>query len=245
MRFTFSFLTVLILILSLISITSSCKHEPLASGGVNPTDTIIKFPVDTTQGTSETGWKCNTDTVYFQYDVLPVLVSSCATSGCHDAVTKEKGYQLTDYANTIKKGVTAGRATNSKVYTVMADGSMPPRGSNITMTQAQKDVVAKWINQGAKNISCNPNFGVCDTTNIKFSTFIAPLVQNKCQGCHSSQAPLLTNYTQIKASIQTGKFVGSINHTAGFSAMPKGIAKLPNCELSKINAWIKRGALNN
>lgn len=243
MRFILSCLTVLILISSIISITSSCKHEPL--GSVNPTDTIIKNPIDTIQGTAVTGWKCNADTVYFQYDVLPVLVSSCATSGCHDASTRADGYQLTDYANAIKKGISAGRASNSKVYTEIANGSMPPQGSGITMTQAQKDIVAKWINQGAKNLSCNPNFGLCDTTNIKFSTYVASFVQNKCQGCHSAQAPLLTNYTQIKASVQTGKFVGSINHKAGFSAMPKGIAKLPNCDLSKIDAWIKRGALNN
>ncbi len=242
MRFTFSFLTVLILILSIISITSSCKHEPL--GSFNPTDTI-KNPIDTIQGTSVTGWKCNVDTVYFQYDVLPVLVSSCATSGCHDASSRVSGYQLTDYANAIKKGISAGRATNSKVYTEIANGSMPPSNSGIKMTQAQKDIIAKWINQGAKNLSCNPNFGLCDTTNIKFSTYVAPFVQNKCQGCHSTTLPLLTNYTQIKASVQTGKFAGSINHSAGFSAMPKGIAKLPNCDLSKISAWIKRGALNN
>lgn len=114
MRLAFSFLTVLIVVSSIISITSSCKHEPLASGGVNPTDTIINSPVDTSQGTSIVGWKCSTDTAYFQYDVLPVLISSCATSGCHDAGTKADGYQLTDYANTIKKGISAGRATNSK-----------------------------------------------------------------------------------------------------------------------------------
>lgn len=245
MRFTFSISVALICILSIISVTSSCKHEPLASGGVNPTDTIIKFPVDTTQGTSITGWKCSADTAYFQYDVLPVLISSCATSGCHDASTRADGYQLTDYANAIKKGISAGRASNSKVYTEIANGSMPPSNSGIKMTQAQKDIIAKWINQGAKNLSCNPNFGVCDTTNVKFSTFVAPIIQNKCQGCHSTQAPLLTNYTQIKASIQTGKFAGSINHASGFSAMPKGSAKLPFCELSKINAWIKGGALNN
>ena len=124
MRFTFSFLTVLILVLSIISITSSCKHEPL--GSVNPTNTVKTNPIDTIQGTSESGWKCNTDTVYFQYDVLPILVSSCATSGCHDAVTKADGYQLTDYANAIKKGISAGRATNSKVYIEIANGSMPP-----------------------------------------------------------------------------------------------------------------------
>ncbi len=240
MRFTISTSIVLILIF----ITSSCKHDPLTStGGVTPTDTTT---TNTDTGTvSITGWKCSADSVYFQYDVLPILVSSCAPSGCHNAATKADGYQLTDYASAIKKGVSAGKATSSKVYTEIANGSMPPRSLGITMTQAQKDIIAKWINQGAKNLSCNPSFGICDTTNVKYSTFVASVIQNKCQGCHNSTLPLLTNYTQIKASVQSGKFAGSINHLAGYSAMPQGSAKLPTCELNKINAWIKAGALNN
>ncbi len=189
------------------------------------------------------------DTAYFQYDVLPIFVSSCATKGCHDAITKAESYQLTDYANILKRGISAGRASNSKVYTEIASGSMPPLNSGITMTTAQKDLIAKWINQGAKNLTCNPNYGTCDTKNVKFAGFIAPLIQNKCQGCHTGTAPgggiKLDNYTTIKASVQTGKFWGSINHDAGYSAMPKGTAKMPQCEVNKIQAWIKRGALNN
>lgn len=225
-----------------------CKHEPfLNPNSGTPIDTTtIKTVVE--KGDS-TGWKCSADSVYFQYDVLPVLVASCARSGCHDAVTKEDGYQLTDYASTIRKGISAGRATNSKVYTEIANGSMPPRSSGLTMTQAQKDIVAKWINQGAKNLNCNPNYGKCDTLGgAKFATFVQPIVQNKCQGCHNAVSAgggiKLTTYAEIKACVATGKFWGSINYLAGFSAMPKG-TKLSACELAKIDSWIKRGALNN
>lgn len=237
---TFSFL----LILSILG----CKHEPVTSPSVViPKDTTsIKTIV--AKGDS-TGWKCSPDTVYFQNDVQPILVSACARSGCHDAIYKEKGYVLTDYANTMKKGVVAGQATNSLVYGIISSGKMPAPFMGIVVSQKQKDIIAKWINQGAKNLTCNPYYGLCDTVGgAKFAAFVQPIIQNKCQGCHSGIDPQggirLSTYTEIKASVTTGKFWGSINQTAGFSAMPKG-AKMPACELAKIDSWIKRGALNN
>jgi hypothetical protein len=245
-----NFLTLLsVFILVIFVSTVSCKHEIIDGGSVTPTDTSSNNNNNNnnngSSGVDNIGWKCSTDTAYFVNDVLPLVVSSCAVKGCHDAATREDGYQLTDYANIIKKGISAGKANSSKFYTEISSGSMPPRNSGITMTTTQKNLIAKWINQGAKNTSCNANFGQCDTTTVKFSTYIAPLVQKQCQGCHTSTAPKLTNYTEIKASIQTGKFWGSINHNSGFSAMPQGTNKLSTCDLNKINAWIKRGALNN
>jgi cytochrome c5 len=225
-----------------ISLFIACKHEPVAPVSTNnPTPTIRQDTV--------IGWKCSPDTVYFQYDVLPIFISSCAMSGCHDAKTISAGYQLTDYASIMKKGIVAGKATSSNVYASIYNGVMPVRGSGVTMSQAQKDMIAKWINQGAKNMICNQNFGVCDTTAVKFALFVQPLVQNKCQGCHGATNPsggiALSNYTEIKASVNTGKFWGSIKYLQGFSPMPKGGSQLSTCELDKINAWIKRGALNN
>jgi uncharacterized membrane protein len=225
----------------------SCKHHPSITTDIIPKDTTSITTV-VNKGDS-TGWKCSPDSVYFQYDVLPILVAACARSGCHDAISRVDGYQLTDYTNTMKKGISAGRATNSKVYTEIANGSMPPPGSGITMTQAQKDIIAKWINQGAKNLNCNPNYGKCDTLGgVKFATFVQPIIQNKCVGCHNASSSgggiLLTTHAQVKASVATGKFWGSINHMAGFSAMPKN-TKLSACDLAKIDSWIKRGALNN
>jgi uncharacterized membrane protein len=227
------------------AMTAACKHETVA-----PTTTTTTTVKDTIVVRKDTliGWKCSADSVYFLYDVQPVLVSACSQAGCHDVLTKASGYQLTDYISTMKKGVIAGQATSSKVYAEIFNGSMPPRSSGITMTQGQKDIIAKWINQGAKNLSCNPNYGVCDTTTVKFATVIQPLIQNQCQGCHGATSPSggisLTNYTQIKASVQTGRFWGSMQQLTGFVKMPVG-GRLSDCELNKVNAWIKRGALNN
>jgi uncharacterized membrane protein len=236
-----------ILLVAIFISTIGCKHEP----SITPTP-IVKDTISVTTIISKgdsTGWKCSVDSVYFQYDVLPILVSACARSGCHDAITRASGYVLTDYANTMKKGISAGRATSSKVYTEIANGQMPPPGYGITMTQAQKDIIAKWINQGAKNLNCNPNFGKCDTIGgAKFAAFVQPILKNQCEGCHTGTGAgggiKLTTYAEIKASVATGKFWGSIIQSAGFSAMPKG-QKMSACELAKIDSWIKRGSLNN
>ena len=235
------------LVVALAMTTIGCKHEP----SIVPTP-IVKDTTSISTVVNQndlTGWKCSTDSVYFQYDVLPVLVSACARSGCHDAISREDGYQLTDYANTMKKGVSPGNANNSKIYKEIVNGSMPPSGSGIVMTQAQKDIIAKWINQGAKNLNCNPNYGKCDTLGgAKFASFVQPIVKNKCEGCHTGTGAgggiKLTTHAEIKASVATGKFWGSINQTAGYSPMPKS-SKLSACELAKIDSWIKRGALNN
>ncbi len=127
---------------------------------------------------------------------------------------------------------------------------MPPRSSGIVMTAAQKALIANWINKGAKNYVCNANYGKCDTTAVvSFATFVKPIMENRCQGCHSGTIPSgalnLSTYAQIKASALTPAFMGSMRKAADYSFMPKSGAALSACELNKIDAWIKRGALNN
>ena len=245
-----------VIIIAATSLTTSCKHQPIKIDDIVPIDTTKK---DTTKNNGgggvvvdkgdTTGWQCNPDTIYFQ-DVLPIFISDCAGSGCHDAATKAKSYQLTDYTNVLKRGLVAGNANSSAVYTQIRSGAMPPRSSGIVMTQAQKDLIATWINKGAKNYICNANYGKCDTTiTVSFTTFVKPIMENRCQGCHSGTIPSsgisLTNYTEIKASALTPKFMGSMRRLTGFSFMPKGGQSLTACELNKLDAWIKRGALNN
>jgi hypothetical protein len=44
---------------------------------------------------------------------------------------------------------------------------------------------------------------------------------------------------------QNGKLYGAVNHSPGYSPMPKGGTKLSACNISKIKAWIDGGSLNN
>ena len=70
-------------------------------------------------------------------------------------------------------------------------------------------------------------------------------------GCHNaataSAGANLSGYATIKSYITSNKdfFIGSIKHTSGFSAMPKGSNKLATCDISKIESWINAGMLNN
>ncbi|MFM2267859.1 MAG: hypothetical protein RL757_1300 [Bacteroidota bacterium] len=243
-------------LLTAFLVSESCKHklpEPLNTGGGTGTGGGGTGggggPVIDT--TNTWGWRCSPDSVYYQFDIQPLLNSYCNQAGCHNATARAGNVNLSSYAATMASNmVVAGNPNNSKLYTQITRGRMPPAGYP-RLSAAQTLLINKWISQGAKNLTCNPSFGVCDTTaaNTKFSTFVLPIMQSKCNGCHANASTgggiLLTNYTQVKAQVTNGKLMGSMNFAAGFSAMPKNGQQLPSCELSKIQAWVRRGAPND
>jgi mono/diheme cytochrome c family protein len=92
--------------------------------------------------------------------------------------------------------------------------------------------------------------GTCDTlVNVSYTQHVVPLFQQKCYGCHTGSFPsgnvLMGNYTADKAIAQKGTLYGSINHSAGYSAMPKGTPKMTICQISTVKKWIDAGLLNN
>jgi hypothetical protein len=97
---------------------------------------------------------------------------------------------------------------------------------------------------GANNAPCT------DTTSvISYVQKVVPILQQYCYSCHTGSFPsgnqVMGTYAADKAMAQNGKLYGSINHAAGFSPMPKGMAKLSNCQISSIKKWIDAGMLNN
>lgn len=89
----------------------------------------------------------------------------------------------------------------------------------------------------------------CNTASMKFSTDIAPILKANCNGCHnttSAAAGVNTEtYAGVKAIADNKSLVGSITHATGYSPMPKGMAKLSDCDIDKIKAWVAQGARNN
>ena len=89
----------------------------------------------------------------------------------------------------------------------------------------------------------------CDTTNVTYNATIAPIMNNSCNGCHSSSAPsanvITDTYEGVKVIAENGKLWGTLNHEQGYSPMPKGFPKLNDCDLTKINIWLNNGALND
>ncbi len=226
-------ITALLLAGSFIALVNSCKHEP-------PISAVNSSPVS---GPVPNNGVC------FESDILPLFKSNCAKSGCHDAATHEEDLILDSYANIMRKDIVPGKADNSKIYKVLFEtGSkkMPP-APNADLTATQKALIAKWINEGAKNtVNCS---STCDTTQFKYSANIAPILSTYCTGCHAGTAPSggidLSNYTNVKAQATNGRLVGAVTQAAGYSPMPKDAAKLSECQLVQIRKWVAAGALNN
>ncbi len=91
----------------------------------------------------------------------------------------------------------------------------------------------------------------CDTTAVKYSTGVVPILQDNCYSCHGASSNsgsggiILEGYNNIKAYVNQGYVVGNVTHAAGFAAMPYQLPKLPDCEVNTIVAWVHQGALNN
>ena len=217
----------------------SCTHEPIVVNNNQNSNGNTSNPINTV------GKPCNADTVYFANDIFPLISSTCASTGCHDAVSRREGVVLTTYSN-IKIYVSAGKATGSTLYRVITktgNERMPPPPA-AAWTTDQINMLAKWINQGALDNSCDR----CDTTNFKFAANIKPIIQNNCVGCHSGANPSgkidLSTYTGIQIIALNGKLYGSVSWSGGFSPMPKS-QKLPNCQIIQIKKWINAGSQNN
>ena len=198
----------------------------------------------------DTSTPCDATKIYFQQQVLPILVSNCAMSGCHDDATHKEGVVLTSYQKVMATTqVRPGNPGNSKLYKVIVDpdpGDRMPEPPQNPLTQQQIQVIYAWIQQGAQNLVCE---NMCDSSLFTFSGAIQPLIQSKCQGCHSgvnAQGGIdISTYQLLKAKVIDGKLWGSINQLPGYSPMPKNGAKLSDCEIKQFQKWIAAGSLNN
>jgi hypothetical protein len=221
---------------------AGCKHEiPVQPIPENPTEP--GNPVDP-------GKPCDPNTVYFQRDVLPILLSNCNFSGCHNASDRQKGVILDSYNNvmTSKADVRPGNAQGSDLYERITETDPKKRMpyQRPALSAAQIDIIKRWINQGAKNETCGTT---CDSTNVTFSGTINPIIQSTCVGCHSggSVAPRgldYTTYAGVAAVAQSGQLVGAVSHKPGYQPMPQG-GKLNDCQIALIKKWVRAGAQNN
>lgn len=121
----------------MILIQGACRHEPEKIAG-NP---------------------CHPDTVYFARDILPLLLSSCAKAGCHDAASAADGVILDSYQNVMQTAdVKPFDPDKSDLYEVLVEtdpDKIMPRPPLPALSNTQIQTVRKWILQGAKNNRCD------------------------------------------------------------------------------------------
>ncbi len=206
-----------VLLLSVAVLPTSCKHEVLPN--------------------------VNASELCFERDVLPIFTSNCAMSGCHDANTREEGYELTNYATITARGIKPGNPNDSKIWESIEEGEMPPNNS---LTSEQKAIIKAWIADGAKNgVGCSSN---CDSTKYSYSGAISGIITTNCKGCHTNPGASgnldLNSYSNVKAAAQSGKLLNSVTGNNGYTIMPPSGNKLSDCQITQIRKWIQNGYPN-
>jgi len=195
----------------------------------------------TTGGSTKSGtlWAC------FDRDIHPILMSSCAVSGCHDATTHKEGYDFSTYAKALN-AVKAGSPATSKLYRVItasagSEDFMPPKPYS-GLSKAAIDTIYSWIKRGALNEECA---SPCDTTGtIAYTSHIKSIIDLSCVSCHGANSPSggikLLTAADVQTVAKSGKLMGAIQRKTGYSAMPPAYS-LSDCEVRQVQLWIKQG----
>ncbi|MBX2923689.1 MAG: hypothetical protein KF746_15915 [Chitinophagaceae bacterium] len=89
----------------------------------------------------------------------------------------------------------------------------------------------------------------CDTTGMRYSIDILPVIAAHCYSCHGNgtitEGVDLDGYENLKSRADNGDLLGAITHAAGYTPMPYNQPKLSDCDINKIKAWIQSGAPDN
>lgn len=94
----------------------------------------------------------------------------------------------------------------------------------------------------------------CDTTVTTYMAVVSKIINTNCgvPGCHRGAAVRqgigdFDTHEGLKIYLDNNRqrFLGALNHEQGFSPMPKGGARLDDCDIQKIERWIDRGYKNN
>ena len=214
-------------------IWTSCKHEAVIPEGLDiPQQSLI----------------CDSETVYFVNDIQPILNSTCATSGCHDASSAEHGVDLSSYTKVIQTGeVKPFRPEDSELYEVLfenGDDLMPPPPQS-PLTSEQKELVRIWISQGAKNNECIED---CNLESVSFVADIQTIISNNCASCHTGVSPIggivFSSYVEIAALANSGLLMNALTASNGVPQMPQS-GPISYCNIDKITKWIEDGTPNN
>lgn len=221
-----------IIIASLLLMIPSCKHSliydiPIPSG--NECDT------------------CAAGVVSFTEEILPVLQTNCAKSGCHDSISRREGIVTTNYQRLMQTTDIAGKLLNSEFWEEINNGNMPPY-PEAPLSAEQKNLIKTWLEQGALNTTCKKQCG-CDSISVSFSADIYPMMQRHCLACHTTGSEqggvTLDGYNNMLVYVNNGRLLSSIRHESGVVAMPYNLPKLNDCKIAQLERWINDGAPQN
>ncbi|MDO7874628.1 hypothetical protein Q5H93_07780 [Hymenobacter sp. ASUV-10] len=118
-------------------------------------------------------------------------------------------------------------------------------------------LVATLVGLSLSTPSCTYSHGepvpcITDTTSITYAAVVSPIIQANCLDCHNTanyqndgDFQNFDQFTVLQSHALSGQLMRCLRHEPSVSAMPKGRAKLSDCDIARIQAWVDAGALNN
>ena len=196
---------------------------------------------------SKNNTPCDTSVVYYKEQIMPLMQAKCVS--CHNVQKAKEGIMLDNYDN-IKKTIQVQNSfgiIKNELESVLRTNYMPP-GKHEKLSEVEKKLVYKWIQQGMQNNSCvdvlaeKPNIAAADIT---FENTVKEILDAQCVGCHNTgnaDAGIdLTNLSTIKSLAFNGLLTRVINHSEGVRAMPLNGEKLSEIKIKNIESWINNG----
>lgn len=187
--------------------------------------------------------------ICFKRDILPIFVSNCAMSGCHDSISREEDIDLSNYRAIMSsddgEGIVPGRPDKSEIMESILESKaskrMPPP-PRPPLSAKDIQLLQRWIREGARNTPCaKPT--QCPTTQRSYAKHIQPLMKKYCTGCHNQASPQgnvdLAGLEKVKKYGKSGLLIKVITHAPDAKAMPPG-NKMPDCEIKQVRAWIQQ-----
>ena len=236
-------LVALLAAVMLVFVLAGCTHEP----PVAPAEEITGTGNGGGPGGGEEVVVCDPNTIFFEQQVLPLLISNCAVPGCHNMPTEDNGEsQITDYSSLMNSGIVQDGDLWDVINEDDPDDRMP-RPPQAPLNSTQIALIGQWIQQGAQNNSCVASS--CDTLNVTYSGTIVPIIQQRCQGCHSGPTPQgglnFASWSVLNSVAADGRLARAIQHDPAGIPMPPSGAMLPDCKIQQFLVWIDVGAPNN
>ena len=86
---------------------------------------------------------------------------------------------------------------------------------------------------------------------VTYAGVISPIFDKNCRECHATnKAATMGGGVDFGSHQSIARYpeiplLGSIEHSPGYDPMPKGRARISDCDILRIKAWITAGKLNN
>ena len=201
----------------------------------------------------------------FEQHVAPILLKNCVS--CHGEKIRKAGLDLRTLS-ALKKGgesgepaVVAGKASESRLFELVADGSMPPKGKP-RLTPADIQLMKSWIDSGAAGSSTNAD-NESETTGKQgvLARQALDVLEFKCAVCHGwkkqegglrllSVADLLKGGKSGPAVIQGNAASSRLFRRIQSDEMPPlalrtevSVKPVTAGELEILKTWIDQGAV--